>query len=376
MNRTSVPIHLQPHPPTHAGEVTPEPEPVWRRVKTIERVLRWFAILPPDQFDDAGVRMPRISNAQIRATLTDSRRQTDLASLLVLVIVAGFLSVGIATAFRTKATPLLLPLCLPLLMIIGVARTNNVQQARGLRIRTASLLEAGRCGTCGHVINGDAPDDRGLVRCAECASRWNPARYPHAASYTAHLDLLTARRPRHKESSRLVDDRLVMRIYPAQMRKAWKVEARLRPDLADRWSMLRTLERRALLTGFVRALRWGVPLLLAICAAMAFTLSENPAQLNSVESTLMLLCSLAGIVAFFMLVVAYSHVHTSRMMIRLEMCPTCRGLIDSDAPPEFDGCVRCATCGCLWKRDVVASAPAPNQPTETHPTSASPNAAP
>lgn len=56
MNRKQFPIHLRPHPPTHPAEanITPEPEPLWRRVKTIERVLNLLGVLPPDQVDDAG----------------------------------------------------------------------------------------------------------------------------------------------------------------------------------------------------------------------------------------------------------------------------------------------------------------------------------
>lgn len=379
MNRKPVPIHLRPHPPTQPADIAPVPEPLWRRVKTIERVLNWCGVLPPDQLDDRGVKMSRFSNEHIRCVVQEREPSAKFRALTLLGLsMLGAVLVGYA--FMVIRHPVLTAVQTLFLVVICVAVARSAAKDRGRQLgaRASTLLESARCGACAQPFDYTSTRGVDYVRCTECGSQWNTQRLDGARASDAFLMAVPKQRPILEELVMASDDRLVHRCFSKPAMKTMKASARETvPDLPQRKKLLARLKARGFGRGLVLSLRWSVPTL-AVCwiAAVYAAHISQPTYHEFVSFSLRVCAGIAAVVLIFSGVTAFSHVQTQRYLRDVGLCPTCRGLLDTSAPPEFDGCVRCATCGCLWKHDVVATAPAPNQPTATHPTSAKPNAAP
>lgn len=385
MNCKQMPLHLQPHPPTQPAEASvamSEPEPLWRRVKTIERVLNWLGVLPPDQVDDRGAKIPRFSDEHVRCAVREE--DPSAASRASTILGLGMIgSVLVAYIFVTIRQPLMTSLPTAFLIIIAtaVARSTSKTRATQLGTRAATLLESSRCGACAHLIDDASARGVDFVRCAECGSQWNMQRVDGARADDTFIVTISKPHSMLEEPVLLRDDRLVSRRFTKASVKSMKAAARgTVPDFDRRRALLTRMKARGFRRGLVLSLRWSFPTLVLCCSATVYAAHiSQPTYLEFVSFSLRVCAGIAAMVIIFSGVTAFSHVQTHRYLRNVGLCPTCHGPLDPSAPPEFDGCIRCTTCGCLWKRDAIAGEVAPDQPQHArsdHPTSASPNAAP
>lgn len=382
MNRKPVPIHLQPHPPTQPAEAsvaTPEPGPVWRRVRTIERVLSWWGVLPPHQFDDRGGKMRRFSDEHIVCVVRESE-PTAKSRVLTLM---GLSMLGAALAgyaFLAIRHPALTAVQTFFLAMIAIAVVRSVASNRATQLgkRAATLIESGRCGACAHLI--DAASTRGVdfVRCAECGSQWNTQRFVDARAADTFVSPMLRRGSAFEDLTFTVDDRLVSRCFAKAALKTMRGAARASvPDMQRRTRLLRAKRMHAFKLAFVRSLRWSLPTFVLSVGVVVYAANVTQSTYHEVVSVALGGSAMMAAFIFGMSsIAAWSNVRSYRLRLEIGLCATCRGVLDPAAAPEFDGCVRCATCGCLWKHDVVGTARAPEQPNAAHPTSAKPNAAP
>ena len=373
MNRKQMPLHLQPHPPTQPAETgvaMSEPEPLWRRVKTIERVVRRLGMLTPDQFDDAGAKIPRYSDEHILCVVREHEVSSGTRALVVLG--SGMLAAMLAAyAFLFIRHPWLIAIQTAFIVasVIAVGRSNAKSRARQLGSRAATLLESCRCGACAHPFNQACIGALDLVRCAECGSQWTSARFRNARPQSTFYSAMLTQRPVLQEHVGAQDDRHVRRSYTKPAMKTMMAAARASvPDLRFRTRVLRVKMMHAFKRGWGQSFRWSVPTLVLGIGVVVYVARVTKQTYHEVVSyALAGSAALAVLIFVFSLLTAWSQVRGHRLRLEVGLCPTCRGALDPAATPEFDDCIRCVTCGCLWKRDAIASAVAPDQPTAARP---------
>lgn len=288
---------------------------------------------------------------------------------------AAFVTMGLL-AFRSPTFAI--QTAFIVIIMIAVARSAVSTRGRTLASRAATLLESRRCGACGQLFSDLATREPGLVQCTECGSWWNAQRFSNARTDDAFIASVSKPPSVLEDSVFARDDRLVSRRFAKASVKSMKAAARRRvPDWVRRKKLLSRMKTRAFGRGLALSLRWSVPTLAVCWIAVIYAAHvSQPTYHEFVSFSLRVCVGITAVVLIFSGVTAFSHVQTQRYLRDVGLCPTCHGPLDPSDPPEFDGCIRCTTCGCLWKRDAVATAFATAQPAETHPTSASPNAAP
>jgi len=372
MNRKQMPLHLRPHPPTQPAETglaMSEPEPLWRRVKTIERVLNWLRVLPPDQVDDRGGTLPRFSDEHVRCAVRESEPSAGFRFLSALgpcIMGAAFVTMGLM-AFRSPIFAV--QTAFIVIITIAVARSGASTRGRRLASRAATLLESNHCGACGQHFSDLAAREPGLVQCTECGSWWNTQRFSNARADDAFIAPISKPPSVFEDSVFARDDRLVSRRFAKASVKSMKAAARRTvPDWVRRKKLLSRMKARAFGRGLVLSLRWSVPTLAVCWIAVIYAAHvSQPTYHEFVSFSLRVCVGIAAVVLIFSGVTALSHVQTQRYLRDVGLCPTCHGPLDPAAPPEFDGCIRCTACGCLWKRDAIAGEVAPDQPAAARP---------
>ena len=304
--------------------------------------------------DDRGQVLPAISQTRRSGILRDKSEAFIQGWIYFRWIALILLATVFARELFHGRNPFIYVQMLYIWIVCEILRMLSLPRGFRGRVAAASMVRAGRCGTCGFGLTEIEAGHDGCVTCPECGSAWHKDRWldPHPNAHA--LALRAAESPfRGSRAANLADDRGALLTTPMDVRAMWLVDLLRTPKyslspndallIKSFWQAKERAMRRFVAVTFVAAV-------LATTIAW-FAPSDPEFRLPA--------AILIGVIAFAMVIVAVvvvapNYVNIRQLALAHLRCPYCGTTIDPASPRQFDGCVQCSTCKAAWKLDGIA----------------------
>lgn len=326
---------------------------------------------PISVVDDRGKQLPAVPREMLDKLIWHDRqrpRQYARRNYTRLVVAAG---IGILVVYRivtqpaTFAAAISSPFAvslfaviafLTLLVSLATRRDRREVLATPGELRAPhephiALLSAHRhCGACGYSLREIPPDPDQCATCSECGAAWHAQRWTLVDYPVLNSSLLyDALSGRLFPGPLNTDDRGVPLSQPTFRLARWLSDPRTPRPLAGelRAADAAARKRRVMCGTMVIALLWFV-------AAALFLLLHDTAPRDRLGDMLLFAIVSALIVALLLYLVVRFELTAARcrtIILGARVCPNCRTSLPSleAAPPTFDGCTPCPTCGRAWR---------------------------